>query len=464
MTDPNGALRSLPSIDRLLGDAEVLPLLERFPRAAVVEALRDASTSIRQRLKQGEAVASPLNEAIVEVALTRLGTMFSPGLTHVVNATGVVIHTNLGRAVLAPTAVEAARCAAEGYINLEYDLSSGQRGRRAASLIDLICSLTGAEDACVVNNNAAAVLLILDTLARGREVVVSRSELIEIGGAFRLPEVLARSGATLVEVGTTNKTYPRDYVEALTERTALLMKSHWSNFRIIGFVREVSVTELAAIGREKGVATALDLGSGALVDFTRLGLPHEPTVRACVEAGLDLVCFSGDKLLGGPQAGIIVGRRDAVSRCARNPLMRALRCDKMTLAALEATLLLYRDAETVSEKVPVLAMLTAPLEALEQRARGLAARLVAALGDAAQVDVTEGTSLPGGGSLPAHELPTWRVTLRAGCAEDVLVARLRRARTPVVARAESGCVAFDVRTLLQGDEERIVAACQEAIS
>lgn len=463
MTGSGHVPRDLPSIDRLLGDGAVASLLERYPRAAVRDALRAASDGVRQVLLRGDAVSSTLSKAIIDDASQRLEAAFRPGLVRVVNATGVVIHTNLGRAVLPPEAVAAVTRVATGYSNLEFDLESGRRGRRAAALETLLCELTGAEAACVVNNNAASILLILEALARGREVVVSRSELIEIGNAFRLPEVLERSGATLIEVGATNRTYPADYARVINERTALLLKSHSSNFRIIGFVREVTAAELATVGREAGVLTVIDLGSGALVDLPPLGLPYEPTVRECVQAGLDLVCFSGDKLLGGPQAGIIVGRREAVERCARNPLMRALRCDKMTLAALEATLSLYRDPGRMVEAVPVLRMLGAPLATLEPRARALAVRLSEALGEAVRVEVEPGRSLPGGGSLPGHDLPTWLVSLRSPLSEDAWAARLRHASTPVVVRVEEGRVVIDVRTLLPGDEDAIVAAALETV-
>lgn len=463
MTGRGHAPRDIPSIDRLLGYGAVAPLLERYPRAAVRDALRAASDAVRRAMRRGDPLPSSLTEGIIDEASRRLEAAFRMGLMRVVNATGVVIHTNLGRAVLPREAVAAATRVAGGYSNLEFDLESGRRGRRAAALETLLCGLTGAEAACVVNNNAASILLILEALARGREVVVSRSELIEIGNGFRLPEVLERSGATLVEVGTTNRTYPADYARVVNERTALLMKSHSSNFRIVGFVREVTATELAAVGRETGVLTVMDLGSGALVDLRSLGLPYEPTVRECVQAGLDLVCFSGDKLLGGPQAGIIVGRREAVERCARNPLMRAFRCDKMTLAALEATLSLYRDPENVVEAVPVLRMLGAPLATLESCARALASRLSEALGEWARVAVEPGRSLPGGGSLPGHDLSTWLVSMRSPLSEEVWAARLRHASTPVVVRVEEGRIVMDVRTLLPGDDALIVAAALETM-
>lgn len=427
------------------------------------DALRVASDDARQRIRRGDPVTAPLTEALIAAATQALEVRFRPGMVRVINATGVVIHTNLGRAVLPPQAVEAVTRAASAYSNLELDLDSGRRGRRSSAVEALLCELTGAEAACVVNNNAAAVLLILEALARGREVVVSRSELIEIGGAFRLPEVLERSGATLREVGTTNKTYPEDYARAVSERTGLLMKSHSSNFRIIGFVREVTPGELAEVGRQAGVITVMDLGSGALLDMSALGLPYEPTVRECVRAGVDLVCFSGDKLLGGPQAGIIIGRRDTVARCAENPMMRALRCDKLTLAALEATLAIYRDTDAARAEVPVLRMLGAPLAALEARASALAGRLQAALGDAAEITIERGTSLPGGGTLPGSEVATWLISLRTGQSEMVVASRLRLGSTPVMVRVEEGRIAMDVRTLLPDDDDLIVAACQEAL-
>jgi len=450
VADPGEALRALPSIDRLLQEPATAGLLALYPRAAVVETLRGVVDTLRARLRTGEDAPT---ERLVEDAERILQRRFQPRLRRVVNATGVVLHTNLGRAPLCNPALDAVAMAS-GYVNLEFDLESGQRGHRSDHVEDLLKELTGAEAACVVNNNAASVLLLLDELARGREVIVARSELIEIGGAFRLPDVLERSGATLVEVGATNKCYARDYERAITENTALLLKTHPSNFRIVGFTHEVTLEELAELGRRKNLPTAMDLGSGVFVELARWGLPAEPTVSRCVSSGVDLVCFSGDKLMGGPQAGILVGRREIIARLARNPLMRAFRCDKMTLAALQATLSVYRYPERLPRGIPALEMLTRAAEALEAPARALAERLRAVLDAQTRVEACPGMSLPGGGSLPATEIPTWmvRITPAGHWAE-----RLRQAEYPVIARTEEDAFILDVRTLLEGDEERIVA-------
>ncbi len=457
-------LRAIPSVDRLLGDPDITELLEHYPRPAVLEELRGALNSVRTRLVEGHAAPADVRASVVEDCRRGLAERFSPGLRRVVNATGVVLHTNLGRAPLASAVRDRLDELARGYSNLEYDLASGQRGHRATNVEGRLRELSGAEAACVVNNNAASVLLILQTLASGREVIVSRGELIEIGGAFRLPDVLRQSGATLVEVGTTNKTYLSDYEQALSERTGLLLKSHTSNYRIEGFTHEVSCAELAALGRAHGVPTCIDLGSGVLVDLERWGLPHEPTVAECVASGLDLVCFSGDKLLGGPQAGIIVGREELVSRCAAHPLMRALRCDKLILGALEVTLDLYRQERY--DEVPVLQMLSRPNDELEKRMVALCHALYEVIpDDQGSVQGEAGESLPGGGSLPGCRLKTWVVSvIRHAGNEREWAEGLRGADPPVICRVEEGKLVFDVRTLREDDVDAIVGAFRRLFS
>lgn len=456
-----GRLRGLPSVDRLLQADAVRILMASHPRSVVVEVIQDALRTLRARLlSHDEPVPAMVDDRIIQAALDTMRERSRPSLRRVVNATGVVIHTNLGRAPLCPEAVQALTASAGSYLSLEMDMESGRRGRRAGGLLDLVCELTGAEAACLVNNNAAAVLLVLDALARGREVVVSRSELIEIGGSFRLPDVLGRSGARLVEVGTTNRTYVTDYEAAVGDQTALLLKSHPSNYRIVGYTHEVTAGDLADLGRRMAVPTFMDLGSGVLVDLRRWGLPAEPTVGDCVASGLDLVSFSGDKLLGGPQVGVIVGRRDLVARCAASPLWRALRCDRLTLVALEATLATYRDPRRLPEVLPVLGMLTRPEGLLEVEAKALAASIREAMGAKAAVSCDRGTSVTGGGALPACEIPTWLV--RIGLPSSFLAegaAWLRAWDPPVVVRTGDDHLLLDVRTLLPGDAPVVVQAC-----
>lgn len=392
----------------------------------------------------------PINPGdIAELAQT----LAKPRLRRVINATGVVLHTNLGRAPLAAEARLAIDAAAQGFTNLEYDLERGERGSRHDHLRALLCELTGAEDAIVANNNAAATVLGLAALATGKDVVVSRGELIEIGGSFRLPEILALSRGSLVEVGTTNKTHARDYERAMGPATGLLLKVHRSNFALVGFTAEVSAEALVAIGRARGVATMIDLGSGMLIDRQsqrRWGLPDEPTVRDAVESGADLVTFSGDKLLGGPQAGIIVGKASAVDAARKHPLMRALRPDKLTLAGLGATLGLYRAGRV--EAVPVIAMISCKVEDLRARAVALAA-LIAAPRLAIAIEPCVGTV--GGGAMPTAELASFAVTI-SGASPDVLDRQLRRADVPVIGRIDAGKLWLDVRTIAD-DEIHLVA-------
>jgi len=433
MIDPR---RQLPSVDSLLAGPGVASLLTEHPRALVVKAAREAVDAARVN---GGAPPAEGWDAAVRAAVVRLAV---PSLAPVINATGVVLHTNLGRAPLAPAAIAALTRVAAGYSALEYDLGRGTRSSRHAHCRDLLVELTGAADALVVNNAAGAVLLALSALARGGEAIVSRGELVEIGGSFRIPDIMARSGARVVEVGTTNRTHPNDYDRALTTDSRLLLKVHRSNFQVTGFTADVAVVELAELAHNRHIACVYDLGSGLLVDLSRWGLTGEPTVAEGVAAGADLVAFSGDKLLGGPQAGILVGTEAAIAACRSDPIARAVRADKLTLAALEATLTLYRDKETAVREVPVLRMLTEDLESIRQRAERLGGQLI------------EGDSEVGGGSFPGAKLKTWL----AGFPDERLAERLRNNDPPIIARVAGSRVLLDARTIFPEQIETVIAA------
>ncbi|HEU5264939.1 MAG TPA: L-seryl-tRNA(Sec) selenium transferase, partial [Gaiellaceae bacterium] len=427
-------LRDLPSVDELLRDER----LEGEPRELAVAAARTVLDRARDQIRDG---SSP--QSLIDAVLEELGSSRRPSLRRVLNATGVLVHTNLGRAPLAAAALDRVLEVGRGYSNLEYDLELGERGSRQDHLAAVLTRLTGSEAALVVNNNAAAVLLALASLAEGREVVVSRGELIEIGDGFRIPEVLARSGARLVEVGTTNRTRAADYERAIGPETAVLLRVHQSNFRVVGFSERPQLTELAEIARRHELPLVDDLGSGALA-----AVGDEPTPAESLRAGADLVCFSGDKLLGGPQAGIVVGRADLVERLRRHPLQRALRADKLTLAALEGTLALALDPET-RDRIPVLRLLHEPLEAVRARAERLA-ELVGG-------EVEETVARVGGGALPLAELPS------AACAvEESLAERLRLGEPPVVAVVRDGRTLLDCRTLTDAEVDEVVAAVAAA--
>ncbi len=442
------ALRALPSVDALVSGLVGHAELADIPRRRVAETVREILAEERRRVLAGATAAGPtaLGERVA-AALARGA--FSLG--RVINATGVVLHTNLGRALLSPLARERVLEAASGYTNLEMDIARKERGSRYVHVSGLLQRLTGAPASLVVNNNASAVLLALETLARGKEVIVSRGELIEIGGEFRIPDIMRRSGAVLREVGTTNRTHLKDYAGAIGPETALILKVHTSNYRVVGFTADVSSRELAELGRARGVPVMEDLGSGSLIDLRAHGFPHEPTVSEVVQAGVDVVSFSGDKLLGGPQAGLVVGRADLVERLARNPLNRALRIDKLTVAALEATLYAY-EAGTALATIPTLRMLTEPLASIRARARGLLRRMPAPARGVLGASVVGAHSQVGGGALPTVELPT--AALALGTAERPahgLDTALRAAVPSVLGRVLDDRLLLDCRTVLPDD-------------
>jgi L-seryl-tRNA(Ser) seleniumtransferase len=455
-------LRQLPKVDQLLRHPQLSTALAGLPRSLAVAVIRDRLAAQRQRLSArpaGELPGELDTAALLRDLVTALEAAGQPSLRRVINATGVVIHTNLGRSPLAAVSMEQLLEVGAHYNNLEYDLARGQRGSRQDHLEGLLKELTGAEAALVVNNNAAAVLLALRTLAAGREVIISRGQLVEIGGSFRLPEIMAESGAILREVGTTNKTYLRDYENAITSETALLLKVHPSNFRIVGFTHEVALPDLVALGSRYGLKVVEDLGSGCLIDLSRYGLEKEPLVQETLKAGADLVLFSGDKLLGGPQAGLALGSKDVVAQLRQNPLTRALRPDKLTLAALEATLRLYLDESQAVAALPTLRMLTRPVAELERGARSLARRLQRRWGEKIQVTVRQSQGRVGGGALPQVALASRALAVALPpLTPQQLEARLRQARPPIIARVEHGEVLLDLRTILPEDQAPLLAA------
>ena len=458
---PISPSRHLPSVDRVLGWPPIDALAAAHGRPIVLEAVR-AELAARRACPPTAAAAEPVtrDRSIADGVATRIEAARTPSLRKVFNLTGTVLHTNLGRAPLPRQALEAIAEVATGASNLEYDLDGGRRGERDAHVEPWLQRLTGGAAATVVNNNAAALTLVLNTLALRKEVPVSRGELVEIGGGFRLPTVMARAGCRLVEVGTTNRTHLADYTGAIGPKTALLLKVHASNYTIHGFTAAPSEHDLAALAHRHGLPFVVDLGSGALVDLARFGLPHEPTPAEALAAGADLVLFSGDKLLGGPQAGIVVGRADLIDALRRNPLKRALRCDKMTLAALGAVLPLYADPDRLPEHLPTLRWLTRPAAEIEAAAQRLAPVLTAWLDGKAQVDVVAAHSQIGSGSLPIDLLPSHALRLLpaapkrgSGRAVEALAARLRALRVPVIGRIANGALLLDLRCLCGEAEE-----------
>jgi L-seryl-tRNA(Ser) seleniumtransferase len=455
MSQVPSRLRDLPSIDRLLRTGRAESWLATFDREYVTRRCRETLEDIRREIGNGTYPAGgELEEsAILERIERRIAGDQEPGVVRVVNATGTILHTNLGRAPLPAPAIDAILRVAGGPSNLEYDLGVGARGRREDVVARLLTWLTGAEAATVVNNNAAAVLVAVNTVASGKEVIVSRGELIEIGGAFRIPEIVAKSGAILREVGTTNRTHPADYEQAIGPNTGLLLKVHTSNYRIVGFSSEVGLRELVAIGRRHDKPVMEDLGSGALIDLSRHGLPKEPLVSEQVALGADIVTFSGDKILGGPQSGLIVGARVAVDQIARNPLHRAVRCDKLTIAALEATLKIYQRSPDPVREVPTLRTFTRPLSDLAEMGTRLLPELRRAVGAGCRVSMEDSTSQIGSGALPTEELPTKVVAVESETlSAERVAARFRAARPPIIGRVQDGRFLLDLRTIENPDD------------
>ena len=451
--------RSLPSVDKLLSDERIKDLESSYSRPFVVEVVRQVLEESRLSISRGES--APSSDGLVKSVRDRVRTLAEPSLRPVVNATGVVLHTNLGRAPLSQEAMAAMEEASKSYSNLEFDLETGARGHRDVHVSSLLCRLTGAEDAMVVNNNASAVLLALTALCKKKEVIVSRGQAVEIGGGFRIPDVMRQSGAKLIEVGTTNCTYVADYEQAVTPRTAALLRVHSSNFKVVGFAEEVTVGDLVRLGEQKGLPVFDDLGSGCLLDTTKFGLSPEPKVQDSISAGAALAMFSGDKLLGGPQAGIIVGKKQLVERLRKHPLARAVRIDKTRLAGLAATLTHYLKGEA-EQKVPVWQMISMPLDEIERRAQEWAGHL-GTLGA-----VVDGESVVGGGSLPGSTLPTRLVVVkgspraRGPSLAQGLAERLRANQPPVIARIEGNALLLDPRTVLLNEDQAVVEALQNA--
>jgi L-seryl-tRNA(Ser) seleniumtransferase len=452
----------IPSLDRLLNDPAFAPLIARHARTQITDALRSELEQLRRRAHAQELCSDDLiPHAIAGNVDSSLARSTRPRMRAVFNLSGTVLHTNLGRALLSDAAVDSVVRALTAPVNLEFDLRSGGRGDRDDLVEPILCELTGAEAATVVNNNAAAVLLMLNTLASRREVIVSRGELVEIGGAFRIPDVMRSAGAKLVEVGTTNRTHAADYTDAMGPHTALLMKVHTSNYRISGFTASVGLADLAAMGHARGVPIAVDLGSGSLIDLERWGLPKEPTVRDAVAAGADLVSFSADKLLGGPQAGIIVGRIELIRRLKKNPLKRALRVGKLTLAALEPVLGLYRSPELLAQRLPTLRLLTRKPAAIEAQAQRLLPLVQAALGEAYVATVSPMNSQIGSGALPVDRLPSYGLCVRKGAGKRASLTRLeavlRELPRPIIGRSAEKALWLDMRCLEAADEAEFVA-------
>ena len=459
--------RHLPSVDEVLTALAGTDGIKSLPRPLIKGLVNEFLDICREEIRSGAIkVEDQLGlDALTPRLSAYVRSQSRPHFRRVLNATGVVVHTNLGRSLLAKPAIEAVAEACGHYSNCEFDLSTGKRGSRYSHVEKILCDITGAEAALVVNNNAAAVFIMLETLARGREVIVSRGQLVEIGGSFRIPDVMAKSGATLREVGATNRTHLHDYENAINDQTAALMRVHTSNFRVVGFTKEVTLPEMRRLGDKYNLPVIEDLGSGSLYSLEGEGLLGEPTVQQVVAQGADVVSFSGDKVLGGPQAGVIVGRREFIDRIKKNPINRAVRIDKMTLAALEATLRLYLDMDEARKQVPTLRMITATQEALKSKARRLAEAIREALGDRAVVGLQKGVSRVGGGAFPEYDLPGTMVTLAV---QDISVGDLRDALLdtdpPLVARIEDDLFLLDPRTLESTELKLAADALKQAVA
>jgi L-seryl-tRNA(Ser) seleniumtransferase len=448
-------LRSLPGVDRILESTKADPFFKTVPRAVLTRSIREVIENLRTGILKHPQDIPPENLTDTSIlknvkALTR--ETLAPNLVRTVNATGVVVHTNLGRSIMAEDALENIHLMAGRYSNLEFDLAKGKRGSRYSAVEDILCEISGAEAAMVVNNNAGAVLLGLETIARGKKVIISRGELVEIGGSFRIPDVMAKSGGILCEVGTTNRTHLKDYENAIDKEAALLLKVHKSNYSVVGFSAEVSLKRLVELGEKYEIPVMEDLGSGTFIDFSKYGLAKEPTVQESVLSGADIITFSGDKLLGGPQAGLIVGKKGIIDAVKNNPITRALRIDKLTLAALESTLRLYREEETALAAIPTLRMLTQPLEKIKQKARQLQSCLKKIGDERLQIERFDLSSRAGGGSLPLLELPTQCVGVRlTGLSANAIERFMRDQIPPIIGRIDVDYYIMDVRTI-QEDE------------
>ncbi len=454
-------LKLLPQVDHLLRHPSLIELRSKYPRKIVLDAAREALADVRKALLNGSLALekSMVLQHLLSLIQEKIEQRGRPSFRRVINATGVVIHTNLGRSPLSQSALRAIMEICGCYSNLEYSLERGERDERLAHIEGLLTALTGAEAALAVNNNAGAVLLVLNTLAEGKEVIVSRGELVEIGGSFRIPEIMEKSGVSLIEVGTTNRTRREDYERAIAEKTALLLKVHRSNFEIRGFTEEVSLKDLVRLGHSKDLLVMEDLGSGCLVDLSSFGLRREPTVKETLREGADVVTFSGDKLFGGPQAGIILGKKDICARLHKNPLYRTLRIDKFTLTALEATARLYLDPQRAIQDIPTLRILTEPLGSISRRARSLAGALRKSLTDDWDVDIVDEVSEVGGGALPMASLPTRAIALFSRRISPDEVERLLRSwDPPIIGRVSRGKVLLDMRTVTKEEVKEIARA------
>jgi len=462
-------LKKLPKIDKFLLILEKQNIYDLAPREIVKETCRKVVQDLRDKIvnakKKQSAESCPDAVAVAQEVEKSIKGLYRYSLRRVVNATGVILHTNLGRAPLCPEALQRIMEVGKGYSNLEFDLAKGERGQRYDHVISLICALTGAEDALIVNNNAAAVLLVLNTLADGKEAIVSRGELIEIGGEFRIPEIMQKSASKLREVGTTNRTRLSDYEKAVNENSGLIMKVHTSNYRIVGFTEEASIESLVELAKSRGIPVMDDLGSGCLIDLEQYGLQHEPTVRERLATGVDVVTFSGDKLLGGPQAGIIVGKKDVLEKIKKNPLNRALRIDKFTLAALEATLMHYLNPVQAVKKLRALKALTEPVTTVKKRAEKLIEKLQKEKFDSLKFSLREDFAATGGGSLPTQQIPTVLVSVKnKKMPATKMKEKLRRLEVPIIARVDKDEILLDLRTVTEDEFAFIVAGLKQIMS
>ncbi|MFH1703471.1 MAG: L-seryl-tRNA(Sec) selenium transferase [Nitrospirota bacterium] len=463
MEEKQKLLTTLPSVDEILRSNQGVQWLNVYPRRYVIQAIREVIDSRRKEILKG-FISDISEESMMAEIENTMEKLSSYSLRPLINATGIVIHTNLGRSILSEKSLENIKKVSGSFSNLEYDLKAGKRGKRYTHVIRVLKEVTGAEDVLIVNNNAAAVFLCLNTLSKGKEAIVSRGELVEIGGSFRMPEVMSASSAILREVGTTNKTHLYDYERAINDNTALIVKVHKSNFRVSGFVDEVSVEDLVSLGRRYQIPVMFDLGSGCLIDLKPFGIHDEPVVRDIVNTGIDITTFSGDKLLGGPQGGIIVGRKEYIEKIQKNPLTRAMRIDKLTLAGFEATLMEYIDEEKAIENIPTLRMLLQKPEVIKERAKRIAKRLKREIKDV-QITVMADTSRAGGGSLPELDFPTYVVTIRSdNVSVNEFEERLRNGNPPIISRIKEGSMIIDARTIRTQDLDDLVKGIKSALS